>query len=128
MRRVLIILLLLTSLVGGVVAFEWLPETGVYTGDWFNRDSDFINVEGLFSSILRPFTNLIGEWFFMIVWGTLVMGIYLHSQDTTLPFVIGILLGAVISLSVGADGVTVMYLTMAFAGGGVLAKVLLGRL
>ena len=46
---------------------EWLPETGVYTGDWFNRDSDFINVEALSSSILRPFTNLIGEWFFMIV-------------------------------------------------------------
>ncbi len=127
MRRVLIILLLLTSLVGGVVAFEWLPETGVYTGDWFNRDSDFINVEGLFSSILRPFTNLIGEWFFMIVWGTLVMGIYLHTQDTTLPFVIGILLGAVISISAGAEGATVMYLTMAFAGGGVLAKLLLGR-
>ena len=47
------------------------------------------------------------------------MGIYLHSQDTTLPFVVGILLlGAVISLSAGADGATVMYLTMAFAGGG----------
>ena len=128
MRRVMMIALLLTCLVSGAVAFEWLPETGVYTGDWFNRNSDFINVEGLFSSILRPFTNLIGEWFFMIVWGTIVMGIYLHSQDTTLPFVIGILLGAVISLSAGADGVTVMYLTMAFAGGGVLAKVLLGRL
>ncbi len=128
MRRIVIAVLLLSSLVCGAVAFGWSPETGVYTGDWFNRNSDFINVEGLFSSILRPFTNLIGEWFFMIVWGTIVMGMYLHSQDTTLPFVIGILLGAVISLSAGADGVTVMYLTMAFAGGGVLAKVLLGRL
>ena len=68
MRRVLMIALLLTCLVSGAVAFEWLPETGVYTGDWFNRNSDFINVEGLFSSILRPFTNLIGEWFFMVVW------------------------------------------------------------
>ena len=107
---------------------QWSPETGYYTGYWFNRDAGFINVEGLFSAILLPFTALIGQWFFMIVWGTLVMGIYLHSQDTTLPFVVGILLGAVISLSAGADGVTVMYLTMAFAGGGVLAKVLLGRL
>ena len=107
---------------------QWSPDTGYYTGYWFNRDADFINVEGLFSAILLPFTALIGQWFFMILWGTLVMGMYLHSQDTTLPFVIGILLGAVISMSAGADGVTVMYLTMAFAGGGVLAKVLLGRL
>ncbi|NLZ31394.1 MAG: PKD domain-containing protein [Methanomicrobiales archaeon] len=107
---------------------SWSPETGYYTSQWFNRGADFINVEGLFASLLLPFTALIGQWFFMIVWGTIVMGIYLHSQDTTLPFVIGILLGAVISLSAGADGVTVMYLTMAFAGGGVLAKVLLGRL
>ena len=109
-------------------SFQWSLDTGYYTSMWFNRENDFINVEGLFSSILLPFTALIGSWFFMIIWGTIVMGIYLHSQDTTLPFVIGILLGAVISLSAGADGVTVMYLTMAFAGGGVLAKVLLGRL
>ncbi len=106
---------------------QWSPETGYYTGYWFNRNADFINVEGLFSAILLPFTALIGQWFFMIVWGTLVMGIYLHTQDTTLPFVIGILLGAVISISAGAEGATVMYLTMAFAGGGVLAKLLLGR-
>ena len=109
-------------------AFRWDPETGYYTSYWFNRDGGFIDVHGLFFSLMLPLTALIGQWFFLIIWGTLVMGMYLHSQDTTLPFVIGILLGAVISLSAGADGVTVMYLTMAFAGGGVLAKVLLGRL
>ena len=108
-------------------SFQWSLDTGYYTSMWFNRENDFINVEGLFSSILLPFTALIGSWFFMIVWGTIVMGMYLHTQDTTLPFVIGILLGAVISISAGAEGATVMYLTMAFAGGGVLAKLLLGR-
>ena len=106
---------------------SWSPETGYYTSQWFNRGADFINVEGLFASLLLPFTALIGQWFFMIVWGTIVMGIYLHTQDTTLPFVIGILLGAVMSLSAGADSTVIMYITMAFAGGGVLAKLLLGR-
>ncbi len=107
--------------------FKWTPETGFYTGLWFDREDDFINVEGLFGSIAEPFTAIIGSWFFVVIWGTLVMGLYLHTQDTTLPFVIGILLGSVISVSAGADGITVMYLTMAFAGGGVLAKLLLGR-
>ncbi len=107
--------------------FDWSPETGYYTGLWFDRNEDFINVEGLFGSLMIPFTTIIGSWFFIIIWGTLVMGLYLHTQDTTLPFVIGILLGSVISISAGADGITIMYLTMAFAGGGILAKLLLGR-
>ena len=107
--------------------FDWSPETGYYTGLWFDRNEDFINVEGLFSSTVAPFTAIIGSWFFIIIWGTLVMGLYLHTQDTTLPFVVGILLGSVVSVSAGADGITIMYLTMAFAGGGILTKVLLGR-
>lgn len=122
-----LVLLVLVTCVSAYSGFNYSPETGYYTGNWFNRENDFINVEALFSTLLQPFTAIIGNWFFMIIWGTIIMGIYLHTQETTLPFVIGILLGAGLSLYMGVEAATIMYLTMAFAGGGILAKLLLGR-
>lgn len=109
-------------------SIDWSPETGYYTGLWFDRHHDFIDVDGLFGSLMMPITLLIGSWAFMVVWGTICMGLYLYTQDTTLPFVVGILFGAVLSTVLGSDAITVMYITMAFAGAGVLAKVVLGRL
>lgn len=134
-RRLLLGLLILCLCVMPVAAntttpvlnFSWDPETGYYTGYWFNRDYNFIDIHGLFYSLMLPLTAVFGTWVYLVIWGTLCMGLYLYTQDTTLPFVVGILAGAMLSLWMGEEGTTVMLLTMAFAGGGILAKVLLGR-
>jgi PKD repeat protein len=108
-------------------AFKWDPETGYYTGYWFNREGSFIDVHGLFFSLLLPLTQIFGSWVFLIIWGTLCMGFYLYTQDTTMPFIVGVLGGSMMAFLMGEDALVVMLLTMAFAGGGILAKVLLGR-
>ncbi len=108
-------------------AFKWDPETGYYTSYWFNRDSGFIDVHGLFFSLMLPLTQIFGSWVFLIIWGTLCMGFYLYTQDTTMPFIVGVLGGSMRAFLMGEDALVVMLLTMAFAGGGILAKVLLGR-
>jgi PKD repeat protein len=108
-------------------AFRWDPETGYYTSYWFNREGSFIDVHGLFFALMLPLTQIFGSWVFLIIWGTLCMGLYLYTQDTTMPFIVGILGGAMMAFLMGEDALVVMLLTMAFAGGGILAKVLLGR-
>ena len=108
-------------------AFRWDPETGYYTSYWFSRDSGFIDVHGLFFSLMLPLTQIFGSWVFLIIWGTLCMGFYLYTQDTTMPFIVGVLGGSMMAFLMGEDALVVMLLTMAFAGGGILAKVLLGR-
>lgn len=108
-------------------AFKWDPETGYYTSYWFNREGSFIDVHGLFFALMLPLTQIFGSWVFLIIWGTLCMGLYLYTQDTTMPFIVGILGGSMMAFLMGEDALVVMLLTMAFAGGGILAKVLLGR-
>lgn len=82
---------------------------------------------GLFFAIMLPLTQIFGSWVFLIIWGLLCMGLYLYTQDTTMPFIIGILGGSMMAFLMGEDGLVVMLLLLAFAGGGILAKVLLGR-
>lgn len=129
MNRLLIILTLclLAAPVAAADTFSWSPETGYYTGYWFDTDKDFINVNGLFYSLMLPLTQIFGAWTFFIIWASFCMAFYLYTQDTTMPFVIGIISGAMMSFLMGEDAIPIMLLTMAFAGGGVLAKVLLGR-
>jgi hypothetical protein len=129
MNRLLIILALclLAAPVAAVDTFSWSPETGYYTGYWFDTDKDFIDVNGLFYSLMLPLTQTFGAWTFFIIWASFCMAFYLYTQDTTMPFVIGIISGAMMAFLMGEDAVPIMLLTMAFAGGGILAKILLGR-
>ncbi len=107
---------------------NYAPDAGYYTGRWFGSGEDtFVSVQGLFGSILAPFEELLGSWTFVIIWGTLIMGIYLHTRESTLPFVVGILSGSILAYLMGESGIMIMYLTLGFAGAGILAKALLGK-
>lgn len=108
--------------------FAWDPEGGYYTGHWFTADEDLLDVGGLFGSILDPLVALLGSWVFVIIWSTFVMAFYLRTQDTTLPFVVGILSGGMMAYLLGEEGLIILMITMAFAGGGILAKTILGRI
>lgn len=138
LRRVSLIGLLVVMCISTVTAanpindafndINYAPDAGYYTGRWFGAGEDtFVSVQGLFGSILEPFVELLGSWTFVIIWGTLIMGIYLHTRESTLPFVVGILSGSLLAYLMGESGITIMYLTLGFAGAGILAKALLGK-
>lgn len=135
--KLFIALMLLLSIIAGASAvdvsevlqdIDYNPEAGYYTSYWFNADDEFfVSVTGLFHSVFLPVQNILGTWVFVVIWGTLIMGIYLHTQETTLPFVVGIITGSMIAWLLGESGVLVAYLTLGFAGAGILTKALLGR-
>lgn len=110
-------------------SFSYHPETGYYTSYWLDLSADFIDVHGLIHSLLMPLTQVLGAYTYLIFWCTFVTGLYLYTQESTMPFVAGVLAGSIMSI-VLADNpeiIMIMMITMAFAGGGVLAKALLGR-
>jgi hypothetical protein len=110
------------------VGFQWSPETGYYTRWWFNTSSDFFDVYGLFYSIWLPVaTQMSWGWMFFTIWGTLVTGFYLWSQESTLPFVIAILGGSALSYAMGADQIILMIIVCALLAAGILTKAALGR-
>ena len=111
----------------GSSTLSWDPAHGYYTRWWFQPENDFINPYGLFHSLLLPLTATLGSYVFLIIWGAIAMAFYIYTQDSTMPFVVGVLSGAILQVLMSADAKIVMVLTMVFLGGGILAKVLLGR-
>lgn len=111
----------------GSSTISWDPAHGYYTRWWFDPSSDFINPYGFFHSLLLPLTAVLGSYVFLILWGAIAMAFYIYTQDSTMPFVVGVLSGAILQVLMSADAKIVMVLTMVFLGGGILTKVLLGR-
>lgn len=108
--------------------FNWNPETGYYTRWWFNTSRDFFDVFGFFYGTYLPLGALISwGWLAFSLWGAIVTAYYIETQNATMPFVIGIFAGSVFSYMMGVDQIMLMVIAMVFLGGGVLAKVLLGR-
>lgn len=134
---IFILLMLLTAVFGIApvgatsvpvnLTLNWSPENGLYTRWWFDPESDFIDVYGFFYGIFLPITSIIGNLFYFVIWSVIVMGLYLYTQGTEIPFVVGVLSGALMSTAMGGDALMVITLTMAFCAGGILTKVLLGR-
>jgi hypothetical protein len=106
----------------------WSPETGYYTRWWFNDTLPFFDVYGLFYSLFLPMAGQIGwGWMFFVMWGTITTGFYLYTQESTMPFVIGILFGALVSYSMGMEQIFVMIVVMGFLGAGIITKAVLGH-
>ena len=109
-------------------SFNWNPETGYFTRYWFNTSRTFLDPYGLFYGTLLPIaTTFSWGWMFFIMWGAVVTGFYLETQNSTMPFVIAVLGGSVMSYLMGAEQIIIMVFVVVFLGGGILTKTLLGR-
>ena len=107
--------------------FVWNPEHGLYTRWWFDLDADFINPYGFFYSLFLPLLGFFGTWTYFIMWATFCAGFYIYTQDSTMPFVVGLITGAILSVLMGEDALVIMMLVIGFLGAGILTKAVLGR-
>jgi len=109
-------------------SFQWNPETGFYTRWWLNTTKTFFDPFGFFYGTFLPLAGLLSwGWLGFTLWGAIVTAYFIETQDSTMPFVIGILAGGMFSYIMGADQIILMIFVMIFLGGGTLAKAILGR-
>lgn len=109
--------------------FQWNPETGLYTRWWFNTSRVFFDPFGFFYGTFLPLAGLMGGWGWLgfTIWGAISTAFYLETQNSTMPFVIMVISGSVLSYIMGTEQILLLILVVAFTGGGILAKVILGR-
>jgi len=130
--KFLILILLGLLLVAPVLSMDDMtvnydPKTGVYTHYWFDPTGPPNPINMIYSFFL-PILNVIGPWMYFILWAAFAMAAWLYTQDITMPTVIGTITGAVMSsLMSMPEAQMMMILTMVFASGGLIAKVLLAR-
>ena len=77
----------LLALFGRVSAADnltaWYPQYGEYTQYWFSWGSNESVFEpySFLESVTLPFTGAIGYWFFVLIWGCYLFGIWNRAQS-----------------------------------------------
>ena len=60
---------------------EWYPQNDHYTQYWFNWGNETFAPYSFLESVTLPFTDAIGYWFFLIIWGAYLFGIWNRAMS-----------------------------------------------
>lgn len=107
-----------------------LPDvnTGGYTQYWYsNTTSTDFNVFGFAYSLILPFTNVLGIWFYVIVWSAIIYRSYAKTQNVMMPVTLGILTAGVWGVFVPAEAQMIMIVAFAIGIASVSIKYFIER-
>lgn len=65
----------------------WHPEGGEYTRYWFDWGAGEFAPYGFLNSVILPFTDIVGYFFFVLLWGVYLFGIWNRSMSIELVVV-----------------------------------------
>lgn len=65
----------------------WYPETGEYTRFWFDWSAGEFAPLGFLNSVTMPFTDVVGYFFFVLLWGVYLFGVWNRAQSLELVIV-----------------------------------------
>lgn len=65
----------------------WYPDTGEYTRYWFDWSAGEFAPYGFLNSIILPFTDIVGYFFFVLLWGVYLFGVWNRAQSIELVVV-----------------------------------------
>jgi len=80
--------------------------------------------EGLLYAVLAPFLDVFGYWFFAILYFLAVGMIWIRGQDITLPVVLGIIVGAAMSVALPAEAHMAGYILIGLGMAVILYRVM----
>jgi len=72
----------------------WYPETDFYTRYWFDYVAETFAPYGFLQAVTLPFTNILGFWFFAIIWFIFLLGIWNRERMIELTVVMMLLSGS----------------------------------
>jgi len=99
------------------------PPTGGFTRYWLSDLTEGFPVYGFVFSIVAPFVDIFGYWFFVILWFVYLGGAYLRTGSTTLPLVVGLITGSVWGAIMPAESHLIAYVLLAISAVGLLMKI-----
>lgn len=128
--KILILAILMTCLMGAAAADPiimdipgWSPETGVYTSFWFDYQTGEFLPYGFLQSLTVPWTDMMGYWFFLIIWGIYIFGVWNRERGIELMLVVMVLTGGIWGALLPPESYAYLYLFMAMGMAGILWKV-----
>jgi len=78
-------------------------------------------------TVIEPFTDLIGNWFWVIIWTTIAGGVYMKSENVALPSVILLLTVVFVAGTIDVSAVYIYAILAALGIATVVYRVYRGR-
>lgn len=100
----------------------WNPETGVYTSFWFDYENGDFLPYGFLQSLTVPWTDIIGYWFFLAIWGIYIYGVWNRERAIEMTLVMMLLSGTMWGLLLPPESYLYLYLFIAMGIAAVVYK------
>lgn len=100
----------------------WDPESGYYTRYWFDYEEGTWQPYAFLQSIMMPFTDLLGYWVFVILWGVYLFGVWNRERSIELTLVIMLISGTMWGLLLPPETYQYFYLCIAMGLAAVVYK------
>lgn len=101
----------------------WNPETGTYTGFWFDYETGDFLPYGFLQSLTAPFTGIIGYWFFLAVWAIYIYGVWNRERSIELTLVMMLLSGTFWGALLPPESFIYLYLFIAMGIAAIIFKI-----
>lgn len=105
----------------------WNPETGIYTSYWFDYENGDFMPYGFLQSLTVPWTDLIGYWFFLAIWGVYIYGVWQRERAIEMTLVMMLLSGTIWGLLLPPESYTFLYLFLAMGIAAIIFKLYKSR-
>lgn len=91
----------------------WDPETGYFTRYWFDYETGAFQPYAFLQSIMMPFTDIMGYWIFIILWGVYLFGIWNRERSIELTMVMMLIGGPLWGLLLPPETFQFLYVCIA---------------
>lgn len=121
----LVAALLITPAAGNFTIIDippWNPETGIYTSYWFDYETGDFMPYGFLQSLTVPWTDLMGYFFFLAIWGIYIYGVWQRERAIEMTLVMMLLSGTIWGLLLPPESYTFLYLFIAMGIAAIVFK------
>lgn len=105
----------------------WNPETGIYTSYWFDYETGDFMPYGFLQSLTVPWTDLMGYFFFLAIWGVYIYGVWQRERAIEMTLVMMLLSGTIWGLLLPPESYTFLYLFLAMGIAAIIFKLYKSR-
>lgn len=105
----------------------WNPETGIYTSYWFDYENGDFMPYGFLQSLTVPWTDLMGYFFFLAIWGVYIYGVWQRERAIEMTLVMMLLSGTIWGLLLPPESYTFLYLFLAMGIAAIIFKLYKSR-
>jgi len=89
--------------------------------------TDLLRSGRVLEALLYPFLSVLGDWFYLFIYGMIYIGVYLKTRDVAVPSVLGLVMSFILYASAPPSAYIVVHVLLAVSIAGVVYRAYRGE-